>query len=82
MMEKLMETTITTNGGKQYRVILNGCGQETPSFPFHLSVQTDKNEPLGIYTDLDNGHYQLVNMIAGIIQDMGAECTSVTKIYD
>lgn len=81
-MEKLMETEIAATNGKYYRVILFGCEKERSSYPFYLEVQTDTSGLLGIYTDLDNGCYHLVNVITAVIKDMGLEYTKATKIYD
>ena len=83
-MEKLMETKITTTNGKQYQIVLERYTKGKEPYPFHTSVVavTDKNTLLSIYTDLDRSYYDIVDMIAEIIQDMGAEYTRTTKIYD
>ena len=79
-----METKITTTNGKQYQIVLERYTKGKEPYPFHTSVVavTDKNTLLSIYTDLDRSYYDIVDMIAEIIQDMGAEYTRTTKIYD
>ena len=83
-MEKLIETKITTTNGKQYQIVLERYTKGKEPYPFHTSVvaATDKNTLLSVYTDLDRSYYDIVDMIAEIIQDMGAEYTRTTKIYD
>ena len=81
-MEKIMETEITTKSGKQYKIILDRYTKGKEPYPFHTTVVTDKNTLLSVYTDLDRSYYDIVDMIAEIIQDMGAEYTRTTKIYD
>ena len=81
-MEKLMETKITTTNGKQYQIVLDRYTKGKEPYPFHTTVATDKNTLLSVYTDLDRSYYDIVDMIAEIIQDMGAEYTRTTKIYD